>query len=256
MPDITTVTVIEALTDDECARRERLEAVIESHLDSFIRVAIALAEIKRDQLWRSTHPSFAAYCDEKLGRQKSNAYALASAGEVIANLSDTSEELPMPTAYRQVKPLQKLAPAEQQQAWKAAIAISLDRQPTEKTVERAANAVQAKAPAIQPGQSMIVQYGEYAGELVRILAVDGVLVEGLSQIGDVITLLTTELIEADTPAATAPKTTRTGQASEAISSLETRLKIERARIELLESLLRRGLNHLPTELRLEALKLL
>lgn len=240
-----TVAPCPILTFAEQSRRNQLETIIDAHVASVIQVAMALAEIKRDQLWRGDYDSFEDFCRGKFGKSKGHSYELAQAGEAVVNLSDESNILP--TAFRQVRPLLKLAPDAQRQAWKLALETSPNPVPSEADVARAVATIQTQ-PMLQPGQQIIVAAGEYEGQTVKVIDIDSVIVQCESASGDAIALLTTELIAPDAePVKSAPP--KAGQASEIIARLETELKIERARTLMIESILRDALPHLPINLR-------
>lgn len=230
------------LTLEEQSRRDQLERVIDRHLESFVETAIALAEIKRDHLWRNTHDSFTHYCADKFGRAKTQAYDLAGAGEVLASLSGMAE--PLPTSNRQVQPLRNLEPEQQQEAWRAAVATAPEGKITETKVAKAVEAIKTAKPAVEVGQTLAVQCGEYQGETVTVQAIEGVVVQCVDESGNAIALLTTELIPPES-SVQSNRTPKQGQASELIAQLETKLQIERVRTEMLETLLRKCLPLLP-----------
>jgi hypothetical protein len=232
------------LTVTEQSRLSELESVIDRHIESFVQVAIALAEIKKSALYRSSHDNFSVYCEAKFGMQKTHGYAMAQAGEIIAHLSDTSE-FP-PTSYRQTKPLVHLQPDQQQQAWSAAVTVSGGK-PTEARVNKAVEAISQGAP-VRVGQSLTVHCGEFKGAVVTVIDVEGVVVQCETAAGEPVALLTSELVALE-PNTRLNRSAKPGQTSELIEELETKLAIERMRTEMLESILRQCLPHLPAALK-------
>lgn len=76
-----------ALTPAQAERFEHLEGVIQAGLAPFQAVGAALIEIRESGLYRSTHPTFEAYCRERWSISKSRAYQLITATEIIDRLS-------------------------------------------------------------------------------------------------------------------------------------------------------------------------
>ncbi len=90
-------------------------------------------ELRDKRLYRSTHKTFEEYCRDRFGhsRQKSN-YLIAATG-VFDNLTtNRCQNLPtedlttielqiLPSSEYQVRPLTKLQPEQQQQAWQQAV---------------------------------------------------------------------------------------------------------------------------------------
>lgn len=109
-----------ALTTGEATQLAELETVIERGLKTFVEVGNALLEIRDKRLYRAEYATFEAYCRQRWGLRQSRAYQLLDAAEVVGNLkSSTIVELPANEA--QVRPLAKLTPAEQRQAWEKAV---------------------------------------------------------------------------------------------------------------------------------------
>jgi hypothetical protein len=240
-----TITLRPPLSPPEQTRRDQLDAIIEQHVSGFAQTAIALSEVKRDRLWRSTHDSFESYCEEKFDKCRSYSYELAAVGEALANLSDVSDS-PLPGAFRQARPLTKLTNAEQQNtAWAAALIISGDN-PTETHVAQAVAAVQAQ-PAAQftPGQAVTVQSGNFAGQAVTVDSLQGVIVYCRDAEGKTIPLLTTELV---TVAPTTPKNAKPNPSTQLIQGLGAKIEVLEVRVNLLEMLLAETVPYLPAAL--------
>lgn len=138
---------LEPLSPEEQEERSRLERVIE---EGFDQATAALVEIRDRRLYRSTHKSFAAYCQDKYGfcRRKID-YAI-NFSKVVENLqkprtihsqnqidenSSTVSALILPTKVEQTKCLAKLEPDEQRQVWNKAVEAANGKVPTGKIVQ-------------------------------------------------------------------------------------------------------------------------
>lgn len=101
---------------------ERLEGVIRKNLAAFYDVGQALMAIRDKRLYLckngGEYQTFEAYCKGIWDMGKSNAYYLISASEVEKNLSTMVDK---PATERQARPLSKLEPEQQRQAWQKAV---------------------------------------------------------------------------------------------------------------------------------------
>ena len=141
------VEFVEELTDDELADRHRLELKVER---AFVEAGLALAELRKKKLYRSTHRSFEQYCQDRFGFSRQSANFKIAASEIVENLttkscqnssSEVNEKLitfsyqVLPTRETQVRPLAKLEPEEQFKVWQQAVASIGGRVPTERIVK-------------------------------------------------------------------------------------------------------------------------
>jgi hypothetical protein len=94
------------LTDIEQNRLQHEEAVIERGLATFVQVGRALAAIRDQRLYRATHGTFEAYCDERWNLSRPRAYELISAAEITERVSEISDIAP--TKEGQAKELRGL----------------------------------------------------------------------------------------------------------------------------------------------------
>lgn len=133
----------------DLARINRLsacEARIENGIKTFIDVGNALLEIKQDKLYLSGgYDSWTDYCLKRWGFTTQYAGRLARAAEVVGVLQAQSEEAEsetivsvLPVRETQVKPLTRLEPEDQPDAWRAAVKQAGGSQPTARQVEAAA----------------------------------------------------------------------------------------------------------------------
>ena len=141
-----TVTAIEIpeLTEEEQRDRLHLERRVER---AFFEAGKALTELRDRRLYRSTHKTFEEYCRDRFGhsRQQSN-YLIAAAG-VYENLTTigcqnvenenltTNGSQILPTSERQVRPMTKLEPQEQQEVWLRAVELAGGKVPTGRIVK-------------------------------------------------------------------------------------------------------------------------
>ena len=73
----------------ERVRLQELESIVEHGLQTFYEVGKALDEIREQKLYRETHKTFEAYCQEKWGM------ARQTANPKISRLSPSSRGFPV-----------------------------------------------------------------------------------------------------------------------------------------------------------------
>jgi hypothetical protein len=103
-----------------------LEQTLKNHLDRFDKwqqhqIWLIFERIKREQLWRKRkYDNFAHYCLEVWGYEKSHAYRLVAAGEVINSLieGDLMSDLPFPDSLSVTMKLHKHSPGRRLPIWK------------------------------------------------------------------------------------------------------------------------------------------
>jgi hypothetical protein len=106
-----------ALSNTEQDELEKHESVIERGLQTFYEVGYALSEIREQKLYRAAYATFEDYCRERWNMSRANANRLVQAAAIADNLAPMGAK---PTSERQVRPLSKLPPDEQQEAWREA----------------------------------------------------------------------------------------------------------------------------------------
>jgi hypothetical protein len=169
-----TVTAIEIpeLTEEEQRDRLHLERKVER---AFFEAGKALTELRDRRLYRSTHKTFEEYCRDRFAhsRQQSN-YLIAAAG-VYENLTTigcqnvanenltTNGSQILPTSERQVRPMTKLEPQEQQEAWLRAVEFAGGKVPTGKIVKDVVQRIMERTQVLNTYQ---------IGEVCQILAKD------------------------------------------------------------------------------------
>lgn len=133
------------LSYDEQRDRLALERKVER---AFYLAGVALAQLRDRKLYRSTHNSFEEYCQDRFGMKRRHPYRLIDAAKVVDNIlevcpngthksGDTNQRLQIvPTSERQARPLTKLSPAEQREAWDKAVELAGNRVPSGKIVSQ------------------------------------------------------------------------------------------------------------------------
>ncbi|WP_313890023.1 MULTISPECIES: hypothetical protein [Nostoc] len=113
-----TVTAVEVpeLTEQEQSDRLHLERKVER---AFFEAGKALMELRDRRLYRSTHKTFEDYCRERFGFSRRQPYHLIEAAVIFDNLVEKCERSVhiLPTNEWQVRPLTKLDPDTQPEAW-------------------------------------------------------------------------------------------------------------------------------------------
>jgi hypothetical protein len=110
-----------AITRDR-ADLEKLEGIIRRNLQSFYEVGKSLAEIRDRELYKikngGGYTTFEAYCKGEWGFNRAHAYRFIDSVKVIDNLSPMGDT---PRTERQTRPLSKLTPDQQREAWQEAV---------------------------------------------------------------------------------------------------------------------------------------
>ncbi len=94
------------------------ERVIARGLETFVEVGRALLAIRDEKLYRETHDTFAAYCQDRWNLSKSRAYQLIEASGVVENVQHVGRK---PNA-RQAAELAKVSPDQQAEIWDDVVA--------------------------------------------------------------------------------------------------------------------------------------
>lgn len=123
----------ESLTRLETSDLADCELTIEAGQQSFIDVGRALLKIRDSRLYRASHATFESYCKTRWGIERRMAYRLMDGSEVVKNLCPTGH---IPATERVTRPLTKLEPEQQRDAWAKANekAAAEDRPVTAKDV--------------------------------------------------------------------------------------------------------------------------
>lgn len=133
MPVEAHVVEIEPLDLAERSDLAIAEDTIQAGLSSFIKVGEALAKIRDRHLYRYDYATFEDYCQERWGLSRAYAYRLVGAADVLDNLSPMGDILP--ENERQIRPLTRLEPEQQREAWSKAVETAPEGKVTAKHVE-------------------------------------------------------------------------------------------------------------------------
>lgn len=133
------------LTSGEREELACREAIIERGLATFIEVGNELVVIRDKRLYCESYPTFEEYCRERWGFQRHRANRLIAAAGLIDNLvpvgtkleeNSTNNHLPLPSSERQARPLTRLEPEQQREAWREAIETAPNGKVTAAHVEK------------------------------------------------------------------------------------------------------------------------
>lgn len=132
----------------ERTRLQELESIVEHGLQTFYEVGKALDEIRKQKLYRETHKSFEAYCQQKWAIARRTAYRFIDAAKVMDNLCPIGHKIP--TKENQVRPLAGLPPELQLEIWQEALESSPNGMPTGAAVQRL---VEQRFPSLGSGKT-------------------------------------------------------------------------------------------------------
>ncbi len=108
-------------TEVEAKRLSELEVVIAENFQGFYAVGCALAEIKAGKLYRNTHVTFEDYCSYRFEIARRTAYQYIEARDAMDNVRHGAQTEILPLNERQVRPLTRLEPDAQVEAWKEVV---------------------------------------------------------------------------------------------------------------------------------------
>lgn len=148
---------LELLQMSEQAELNELETVIERGLQTFYDVGMALQVIREKRLYRESHGTFEAYCQERWNMSKRHANRLIMSSDVIENLGPTGPVLP--TSERQARPLTSLEPEQQVAVWERAVETAPNGKVTGAHVQRVVDDMLEQTP-----RSMDVHYSSNTPE--------------------------------------------------------------------------------------------
>ena len=159
MLESVAVEVVEELSEDEQRDRLHLERRVER---AFYEAGKALRELRARRLYRSTHRTFEEYCRERFTFSRQAANYLIAGAEVFENLT-TNGCQKLPTKERQVRPLTKLEPDQQREAWQQAVDEAGGKIPSSRIVKDIVQRIREKPPVPNPYR---------VGEVCQIIALD------------------------------------------------------------------------------------
>lgn len=159
-----TVTAVEVpeLTEQEIRDRLHLERKVER---AFFEAGKALMELRDRKLYRSTHKTFEEYCRDRFGHNRRQSYLLMDAAVIFDNLEqkcDRNDHI-LPTNEWQIRPLSKLDPDIQPEAWEEAVESANGKVPSHRIVKDAVQRIMERTQVPNTYQ---------LGEVCQILAKD------------------------------------------------------------------------------------
>lgn len=105
-------------------RLKELETVISSGMRTFVEVGKALQEIRDSRLYLNSHETFEGYCRDRWDMSRRHANRLIESTEVVNNLGPIG---PISLcAESQARPLARLSPDQQREAWQRAVETAPD----------------------------------------------------------------------------------------------------------------------------------
>jgi hypothetical protein len=140
----------EVLMENAIARNttelEQLEGVIQKNIGAFYEVGRALMEIRDKGLYRDVlgYDTFEAYCKHRWDFNRAHAYRLMDSVKVINNVSES--ETKQPINLEQTRPLSKLEPAQQREAWQKAVDTAPDGKVTAAHVSKVVKELTGEQP--------------------------------------------------------------------------------------------------------------
>jgi hypothetical protein len=175
---MVTAAEVEELSETEERDRLHLERRVER---AFFEAGRALAELRDRRLYRSTHSTFEEYCKDRFGFERRHPYRLIEAAGVVDNLikmcpdwtQNEIEDDPatvhsdqrqiLPTSEGQVRPMTKLEPEQQQEAWVKAVEQAGGKVPPARIVKNVVQQIMERTQVPNTYQ---------LGEVCQILAKD------------------------------------------------------------------------------------
>lgn len=161
---------MEQITHQETESLEQCEALIERGMKTFVQVGEALAAIRDSRLYRSTHPTFEAYCKERWGFSRIQAHRLIEASETVTALPMGNKI----TSERQARELAKVEPERRQQVVKQATESTGGKLTAKAITEAARPTVEYENPDIvdepEPEESELEKYVPSDGQAFYLKA--------------------------------------------------------------------------------------
>lgn len=154
---------------------ERLEGVIQKNIGAFYEVGRALMEIRDQGYYKDVlgYDTFEAYCKERWEFSRIRAFQLIQSVEVRENLL-TRVNIE-PSSEKQIRPLARLEPEQQREAWQKAVETAPEGKVTAAHVSKVVKEMETPKPYIlKPHQPILKQ--ELVSEDFRI-AYDNMVIE-------------------------------------------------------------------------------
>ena len=115
----STGEITDSLIEADRFSLQQNEEIIAAGLKTFVEVGRALADIRGARLYRESHDSFEAYCDQRWNLSRPRAYQLIDAAATVGALS-TNVDTPLPKNEGQARELRGLDPEPAAEAMRTA----------------------------------------------------------------------------------------------------------------------------------------
>jgi len=139
----TAVEVMD-LTVREKTELAELETIIESGMKSFLVVGRALLKIRDSRLYRDSHRTFDDYCRDRWGMTRMRASQLIAAVAVSENVNNCLQN------EAQARPLTRLEPEQQAEAWQEAVETAPNGKVTAAHVENVVGRIKGRDASVRP----------------------------------------------------------------------------------------------------------
>jgi len=133
------------------------ERVIERGMQSFIDVGNALLKIRDEELYKGAYPTFEDYCVKRWKWHRAHAYRMIDAAKVVHNLSPMGD---IPETERQARELTSLPPAQQREAWNAALKLCANGIPTARQIAAVVDQISPPRPSPGEARRMAIESGK------------------------------------------------------------------------------------------------
>ena len=128
---------------------EQLESVIKQNIGAFYEVGRALMEIRDKGLYRDVlgYETFEAYCKARWDFARRTAYQFIDSVKVIDNVRNCAQA---PVNESQTRPLARLEPDQQREAWQKAVATAPEGKVTAAHVSKVVKEITGEQPKQKP----------------------------------------------------------------------------------------------------------
>ena len=147
------------------AELEHLESVIKQNIGAFYEVGRALMEIRDKGLYRDVlgFDTFEAYCKSRWSFTRQTAYQFIDSAKVIENVSDCLQK---PLNEYQTRPLARLEPEQQREAWQKAVETAPEGKVTAAHVYKIVKEMSPEQPKTKaPLQPTIPEHAVYFAQI-------------------------------------------------------------------------------------------
>lgn len=145
------------LNEIERVELAQYEETIQRGIGTFVEVGQALLAIRDQRLYRAEFGTFEDYCRERWGFSDRHARRLIDASSTIINIESGPTGSGLPVTEREIRPLTKLEPDQQREAWQRAVETAPDGKITAGHVQRVVD--EMTRPATPEAAGHIVQDG-------------------------------------------------------------------------------------------------